>query len=84
MEALTVLYYGARLLALPVSIRLGCMWEQATNALAYNNAVLIASIEILILQACVYLRAPPGNTKGGLLFDWFGLVCFANKNKNYQ
>ncbi len=19
-----------------------------------------------------------------LLFDWFGLVCFANKNKNYQ
>jgi hypothetical protein len=29
----------------------------------------------------------PGNTKGGkyhctvdLLFDWFGLVCFANKN----
>jgi len=30
----------------------------------------------------------PGNTKGGkyhctvdLLFDWFGLVCFANKNK---
>jgi hypothetical protein len=33
----------------------------------------------------------PGNTKGGkyqctidLLFDWFGLVCFANKNKNCQ
>ena len=31
----------------------------------------------------------PGNTKGGhctidLLFDWFGLVCFANKNKNFQ
>jgi hypothetical protein len=31
----------------------------------------------------------PGNTKGGkyhctidLLYDWFGLVCFANKNKN--
>jgi hypothetical protein len=30
-----------------------------------------------------------GNTKGGkyhftidLLFDWIGLVCFANKNKN--
>ncbi len=20
----------------------------------------------------------------GLLFDWFGLVCFANKNKNFQ
>jgi hypothetical protein len=19
-----------------------------------------------------------------LLFDWFGLVCFANKNKNFQ
>jgi hypothetical protein len=32
----------------------------------------------------------PGNTKWGsitvlnLLFDWFGLVCFANKNKNCQ
>ncbi len=33
----------------------------------------------------------PGNTKGGkyhctieLLLDWFGLVCFANKNKNWQ
>jgi hypothetical protein len=34
-----------------------------------------------------------GNTKGGvslycctvdLLFDWFGLVCFANKNINCQ
>jgi hypothetical protein len=32
-----------------------------------------------------------GNTKGGkyhctidLLFDWFGLVCFANKNQNCQ
>jgi hypothetical protein len=29
-----------------------------------------------------------GNTKGGrtvdLLFDWFGLVCFAIKNKNCQ
>jgi hypothetical protein len=34
-------------------------------------------------------RDKPGNTKRGsitvpfdLLFDWFGLVCFANKNKN--
>jgi hypothetical protein len=34
--------------------------------------------------------AKPGHTKGesitvlvDLLFDWFGLVCFANKNKNY-
>jgi len=31
--------------------------------------------------------AAPGNTKGGhcsvdLLFDWFGLVCFTNTNKN--
>jgi hypothetical protein len=32
-----------------------------------------------------------GNTKRGkypctfdLLFDWFGFVCFANRNKNYQ
>jgi hypothetical protein len=35
--------------------------------------------------------AKPGNTKGGsitctidLLFDLFGLVCFANKNKNFS
>jgi hypothetical protein len=34
---------------------------------------------------------PSGNTKGekyhcttDLLFDWFGLVCLANKNKNCQ
>jgi hypothetical protein len=29
----------------------------------------------------------PGNTKGAsidLLFDWFGLACFANENKNCQ
>jgi hypothetical protein len=37
------------------------------------------------------LMLMPGNTKGGkyhctidLLFDWFGLVCFVNKNKNCQ
>jgi hypothetical protein len=36
-------------------------------------------------------RGKSGNTKGGkyhctidLLFDWFGLVCFANKNNNCQ
>jgi hypothetical protein len=34
------------------------------------------------------LNVVPGNTKGesictvDLLFDWFGLICFANKNKN--
>jgi hypothetical protein len=39
------------------------------------------------------LYASPGNTKGrnitvllsiDLLFDWYGLVCFADKNKNGQ
>jgi len=36
-------------------------------------------------------RVEAGNTKGkkyhctiDLLYDWFGLVCFANKNKNCQ
>jgi hypothetical protein len=35
-------------------------------------------------------KAQSGNTKGkyyctvDLLFDWFGLDCFANKNKNCQ
>ncbi len=31
--------------------------------------------------------SPDGTNQGitvDLLFDWFGLVCFANKNKNYQ
>ncbi len=38
-----------------------------------------------------FVLCKAGNTKGGkyhcavdLLFDWFGLVCFANKNKNCQ
>ncbi len=39
----------------------------------------------------IYKWIEAGNAKGGkyystddLLFDWFGLVCFANKKKNYQ
>jgi hypothetical protein len=36
----------------------------------------------------VWVWVGAGNTKGGsitnLRFDWFGLVCFANKNKNCQ
>jgi len=35
------------------------------------------------------MNLTPGNTKGGrfvllILFDWFGLVCLANENKNCQ
>ncbi len=37
------------------------------------------------------IKAKSGNTKGegtqcttDHLFDWFGLVCFANENKNFQ
>jgi len=40
---------------------------------------------------CIEVKAEAGNTKGGryhctidLLFDWFILVCFANKHQNYQ
>jgi hypothetical protein len=39
-------------------------------------------------QPTLKVRPRPGNTKGkyhctvDLLFDWFGLVYFANKNKN--
>jgi hypothetical protein len=35
-------------------------------------------------------KARAGNKKGkyhstvDLLFDWFGLVCFENENKNFQ
>jgi hypothetical protein len=43
-------------------------------------------------MAQLFLAGPKaGNTKGGkyhctidLLFDWFGLVCSENKNKNCQ
>jgi hypothetical protein len=38
-----------------------------------------------------FVSVQPGNTKGGkyhctidLLFDWFGLVCFAYKNKKFS
>jgi hypothetical protein len=42
-------------------------------------------------KAAHKILAKSGNTKRGkyhctidLLFDWFGLVCFASKNKNCQ
>jgi len=47
------------------------------------------SLKGLLLQGEKKNILSPGNTKGEkdhctieLLFDWFGLVCFANKNKN--
>jgi hypothetical protein len=46
---------------------------------------------ILFIQEVGSWIMRAGNTEGGkyhctidLLFDWFGLVCFANKNKNYH
>jgi hypothetical protein len=43
------------------------------------------------METKVITKQKAGNTKKGkyhstvdLLFDWFGLVCFANKNKNCQ
>jgi len=42
----------------------------------------------LVLPSSIMFMVNSGNTKGGkyhctidLLFDWFGLVCFANNNK---
>jgi hypothetical protein len=60
------------------------------------TAVGTGERKIMNKQRCitedrVSIQGRPGNTKGGkyhytidLLFDWFGLVCFANKNKNCQ
>jgi hypothetical protein len=50
-----------------------------------TDASDIPSLKLPIMQ-----KVKAGNTKGGsitavdLLFDWFGLVCFANKRKNCQ
>ncbi len=59
--------------------------QRTTFFLTYSGP----GFEPLTLRLCV----KSGNTKGGSInftvpltscFDWFGLVCFANKNKNCQ
>ncbi len=60
----------------------------------YNQSYCLGrspSVKPFIMSYCKpylsILCAYPGNTKGEsitVLFDWFGLVCFENKNKNCQ
>ncbi len=53
-----------------------------------NEAAAAGLSTIIRLQKYLVIdkNYKPGNTKGGLYHwppvDWFGLVCFANKNKN--
>ncbi len=67
----------------------------ATLALFSYLTMIMLSIKLLTvyhymtLGSLAALNALAGNTKGyhctiDLLFGWFGLVCFANKNKNGQ
>jgi hypothetical protein len=58
---------------------------------SFITLCLIHSVMYSLAKLYKALLHLTGNTKGGsnhctfdLLFDWFGLVCFANKNKNCQ
>jgi hypothetical protein len=48
----------------------------------------VVMLNVIMLSVTLLSIVIPGNTKGkyhctvDLLFDWFGLVCFAIKNKN--
>ncbi len=56
------------------------MAELAQKLPKILNIFVILGFEPLIKE---YLRGKYHSTVD-LLFDWFGLVCFANKNKNCQ
>jgi hypothetical protein len=55
-----------------------------------SDSLNFSSSSLTLRQKCLF--RPRTNTSGrgkyhctiDLLFDWFGLVCFANKNKNCQ
>jgi hypothetical protein len=48
MKPLMVLHSKGRLLAFPTNIRLEQKWRAVTNALAYNNSVLITAVKSFI------------------------------------
>ncbi len=56
----------------------------------YLVSLTFPSVLVLFQWAILYDMANQGILKGKYhctiehLFDWFGLVCFANKNKNCQ
>jgi hypothetical protein len=64
------------------------LWIYANFFSDFNAAIFFMKTS----QQTHLLLGESGNTKEGrkyhctidLLFDWFGLVCFANKNKNGQ
>jgi hypothetical protein len=68
---------------LAINIYVGVPNQQRNNKLLRYHFTIKAMFTLAKVSA--------GNTKGGkyhctidLLFDWFGLVYFANKNKNCQ
>ncbi len=60
----------------------------AMHFLLYFSHITTIWKHIIMLNVRKRVNEPPGNTKGhctiDLLFDCFALVCFANKNKNWQ
>ncbi len=55
---------------------------QVQTLRAYNIGLMILGETRLYKQEDI--NKNQGILEGDLLFDWFGLVCFANKNKNCQ
>ncbi len=70
----------------------GCQWFNALEwRLTFNGLLLLDNYKNVWLKLIQnYSNFYQGILKGkyhftiDLLFDWFGLVCFANKNKNCQ
>ncbi len=56
--------------------------------LVFPAYIMTSSGSTVVEHSPEYSKIEVGNTKGEvslyLLFEWFGLVCFANKNKNCQ
>jgi hypothetical protein len=74
--------------SLPLASALPALFENIIEATVEMYARVPQKAAAVLLA---HLLLGAGNTKGGkyhctvdLLFDWFGLVCFANKNKYCQ
>ncbi len=69
---------------------LDCEEGEIRNRIKTKNPYILITRIQRYQKSNSFLYASAGNTKGGsittvdLLFDLFGLVCFANKNKNCE
>jgi len=58
-----------------------CIVESFANKFVFRSLLILREGPFLVSQSREYLRGKYHCTID-LLFDWFGLVCFENKNKN--